>query len=153
MPEMWESEAVEAAEAREAEALAAEPPQTAPEESSALAVSVDDFAALEERVYRTVDLVKREREARKAAETRAAELQSRAMQVEARHAELESRATQAEARHAELEARAAQAEAQVLAHSPMVEQIQSELSGLRTEREHVRQRVEKLLQQLDALEL
>ena len=153
MPEMWESEAVEAAEAREAEALAAEAPQAAPEEPGALAVSVDDFAALEERVYRTVDLVKREREVRKAAEAHAAEMEARASHAEVRRGEFETRAMQAETRLAELEARAAQAEAQVLAHSPHVEQMQNELSGLRTEREHVRQRVEKLLQQLNGLEL
>ncbi len=58
MPETWEGQAVEA--------QAAEQPQAAHEEASALAVSVDDFAALEERVHRTVDLVKREREARSA---------------------------------------------------------------------------------------
>ncbi|MGO8757001.1 MAG: hypothetical protein ACLQG3_02640 [Terracidiphilus sp.] len=117
MPETWEGQAVEA--------QAAEQPQAAHEEASALAVSVDDFAALEERVHRTVDLVKREREARKAAETRAAEL----------------------------DARAVQAEAQVQAQSPKVEQLQSELGALRAEREQVRQRVERLLKQLDALEI
>ena len=34
-------------------------------EPGALAVSVDDFAALEERIRRAVDLVKRERQARR----------------------------------------------------------------------------------------
>ena len=66
MPEMGESQAVEAAEP--AQAQSAEQ-QAAHEEVAALAVSVDDFSALEERVHRTVDLVKREREARKAAES------------------------------------------------------------------------------------
>ena len=52
------------------------PLQEAPAEpaaaSGALAVSGDDFSALEERVLRAVDLVKRERQARAAAEERAA---------------------------------------------------------------------------------
>ena len=34
-----------------------------------------------------------------------------------------------------------------------MEQLQSELSALRAERDQVRQRVERLLEQLDALEL
>jgi len=96
----------------------AEQPQAAQEEPGALAVSVDDFSALEERVRRAVDVVKRERQARAAAEERATK-----------------------------------AEAQLHAQSPKVEQLQSELGALRAERDQVRQRVERLLKQLDALEL
>ena len=106
--------------------------QQAHEEPVALAVSVDDFSALEERVRRAVDVVKRERQARAA--------------VEARVAELETRATDSGAR-------AAQAETQLQAQTPLVERLESEISALRAERDHVRQRVEKLLAQLDALEL
>ena len=50
-----------------------EQPQAAPAEPGALAVSVDEFSALEERVRRAVELVKRERQARAAAEERAGE--------------------------------------------------------------------------------
>jgi hypothetical protein len=113
--------------------------QQVQEESGALAVSVDDFAALEDRVRRTVDVVKRERHARIAAEARAAEL--------------EGRAIQAETRQADIEARAAQAEALARSQSTEQEKLQSELSALRAERDQVRQRVERLLAQLDALEL
>lgn len=148
MPEFWESQATETATE-----MPAVQPQAAHEEAAALAVSVDDFSALEERVRRTVGLVKREREARAAAEHRAMELEARAVQAEARHAELEMRATNAEARHADLEARAAQAEAQIHAQSPKVEQLESELKALHAEREQVRQRVDRLLKELDALEL
>jgi chromosome segregation ATPase len=95
------------------------------EEPSALAVSADDFAALEERIHRAVELVKRERQARAGAETRSAEL----------------------------EARVTEAEAQLQAQSHMVEQLQRELHALRAERDQVRQRVERLLKQLDTLEL
>ena len=95
--------------------------QRAPEEldrrsPETLALSVDDFSALEERILRTVNLVKRERQARAAAEERA---------------------------------NAAEA---VRKHAPLVERLEAE-SSLRTERDHVRQRVERLLAQLDALEL
>ncbi len=106
--------------------------QAGHDERVALAVSADDFSALEERVRRAVDVVKRERQARAA--------------VESRVAELETRAT-------ESEARAAQAEAQLQGQTPLLERLENEMSALRTERDQVRQRVERLLAQLDALEL
>jgi chromosome segregation ATPase len=102
------------------------------EEPLALAVSADDFSALEDRVRRAVDVVKRERQARAGIETRVAELESRA---------------------AEAEARAAHAETQLQGQAPLLERLENEMSALRTERDQVRQRVEKLLAQLDALEL
>jgi len=102
------------------------------EEGVALAVSVDDFSALEDRVRRAVDVVKRERQARAAVESRAAELEMRAT---------------------EAEARAAEAETQLQAQAPLLERLESEMNALRTERDQVRQRVERLLAQLDALEL
>jgi hypothetical protein len=87
-------------------------------EPETLALSGDDFSALEERILRAVNLVKRERQVRAAAEERAA-----------------------------------LAEAQVREQTPLVEQLQKELNVLRAERGHVRQRVERLLAQLDSLEL
>jgi len=94
-------------------------------EPAALAVSLDDFAALEERVRRAVDLVKHEREARAAAE----------------------------ARIAEWEARAVRAESQVQSQSLVMENLENDMHALRAERDQVRQRVERLLKQLDSLEL
>ena len=91
----------------------------------ALSVSVDDFAALEERILRAVNLVKQERQARAAAE----------------------------AGVAQAEARAAQAEAELRNQAPLMERLQAELKSLKAERDHVRERVERLLKQLDALEL
>jgi hypothetical protein len=108
-----------------AEPASDEQPHNLHEEPAALAVSADDFASLEERILRAVELVKRERQARAASE----------------------------ARTAELEARVAPAEAQVQAQSLAVDQLQKELHALRAEREQVRERVERLLKQLDALEL
>jgi len=93
-------------------------PRVAVEEQGTLAVSADDFSALEERVARAVDLVKQERKAR-----------------------------------AEAEARAQKAEQQLHEQSPAVTQLQSEVSALRAERDQVRQRVDRLLKQLDALEV
>jgi len=93
-------------------------PQLALEEQGTLAVSADDFSALEDRIRRAVDLVRQERKAR-----------------------------------AEAEARAQKAEEQLQVQSPVVAQLQSEISALRAERDQVRQRVDRLLKQLDALEL
>lgn len=84
----------------------------------ALTMSSDDFAALEDRVLRAVMLVKEERQARLAAE-----------------------------------ARAAKAEADLRETAPQLEKLETELAALKSERDQVRQRVERLLQQLDALEL
>ena len=51
------------------------------------------------------------------------------------------------------EERATRAEAALGEQVPKVDQMQTELSALRSERDQVRTRVEKLLTQLDALEL
>ena len=87
-------------------------------EPAALTVSVDDFSSLEERILRAVEMVKRERQARAAAEERATH-----------------------------------AETQLHEQAPRIDQLQKEVHALEAEREHVRQRVERLLAQLDALEL
>ncbi len=107
----WESEVEE-------KPKRAQKPAEEPEDSEALALSADDFSALEERIRRAVELVKRERQARVAAEERAA-----------------------------------QAEAQLTGQGPVVDKLKEEVRALRAERDHVRQRVERLLAQLDALEL
>ncbi len=93
--------------------------------SDVLVLSSDEFTALEERILRAVNLVKRERLAR---------------------ADAEVRADAAEARVAALDA-------QLLEQTPQVDRLQAEIHTLRTERDQVRQRVERLLSQLDALEL
>jgi hypothetical protein len=108
---LWESEVAEgsAAQQRSAEQ---------PVGVGALALSADDFSALEERIVRAVELVKRERQGRIAAEEHAAKI-----------------------------------EAQLGEQAPLVDQLNAEVRSLRSERDHVRQRVERLLSQLDALEL
>lgn len=91
--------------------------------SGTLSVSADDFSALEERILRAVNLVKRERMERASAE-------ERALAAEAR---IEEQAEVAENLRRESENQ------------------QKEIENLRGEREQVRQRVERLLSQLDAL--
>jgi FtsZ-binding cell division protein ZapB len=95
-----------------------EKPRQQPAEAATLTLSADDFSALEERVLRAVEVVRRERHARVASE---------------------ERVTVAEAR--------------VHEGAAHLEQLEKEISALRAERDQVRERVERLLGQLDALEL
>ena len=111
----WESETEETPSRAK---QPAKHPAEQPAEPEALALSADDFSALEERIRRAVELVKREKQARIAAEERAA-----------------------------------LAEAQLTGQGPVVDKLKEEVRALRAERDHVRQRVERLLAQLDALEL
>lgn len=87
-------------------------------EPATLALSADDFAALEDRVLRAVELVRRERSGRTSAEERA--------------------------KHAEL---------QLHEQAAHIEQLERDAKQLHAERDHVRQRIEKLLKQLDSLEM
>lgn len=79
-------------------------------------ISVDEFQALEQKVLRAVEIVKREREARAAAEAQVASLNE-------------------------------QLEAQLTAQIA----VEAQLNTLMNERDAVRQRVEKMLQQMDEL--
>jgi hypothetical protein len=79
-------------------------------------ISVDEFQALEQKVLRAVEIVKREREARAAAEAEVASLRE----------QLETQLNSTIA-------------------------VESELTTLNKERETVRLRVEKMLQQMDEL--
>lgn len=87
-------------------------------EPETLAMSTNEFAALEERVLRAVNLVKRERMAR-----------------------------------SEAELRAVAAEEKVSEQTEIIENLNKEIGALRAEREAVKQRVDKVLSQLDALEV
>jgi len=88
------------------------------EQTGNLALSTSDFSELEDRVARTVRLVRTEREARAAAESRAESLDT-----------------------------------QLSEQLTLVKTLQEEIRGLNAERDSVRKRVEKLLTQLDSLEL
>ena len=87
---------------------------------STATITVDEFQALEQKVLRAVEIVKREREARAAAESEVAALR-------------------------------AQLEAQAATQGEALTAAQSELTALSKERDVVRQRVEKMLQQMDEL--
>lgn len=95
------------------------------EQPGTVALSAREFSALEERVLKAVELLKRERQARTEAETRAAEA----------------------------EARVEKADTQLREHEASADELRKEVSTLRSERNEVKQRVERLLGQLDALEL
>jgi uncharacterized protein involved in exopolysaccharide biosynthesis len=82
-------------------------------------ISVDEFLALEQKVLRTVELIRKEREARAAAEADCAAAKTEV-------AELQSQLAAAGS-------------------------AQSEVENLVREREVVRQRVEKMLAQMDEL--
>jgi hypothetical protein len=93
-------------------------------EHGTVALTADEFSALEERILRAVNLVKRERLARAAAEERATLAETKAS--EQIHTAEEQKKD--------------------------FESLQKEVDALRAERDHVRVRVERLLSQLDALE-
>ena len=97
-------------------------------------VSVDEFQALEQKVLRAVEIVKREREARAAAENEVRVLRE---QLAAQSAELERQVAAAQGR-----AEAAESEK---------EAAEGQIGALNHERDVVRQRVERLLQQMDEL--
>jgi hypothetical protein len=126
--------ATPSADVPEAEAAPASEPLTV--------LTADDFAALEDRILRTVSLIKREREARIAAEGQVAALESQKQALEEQSMHFE---TQCNALETQLK------EHETL--SPVLERLEREIDTLRAEREQVRQRVERLLGQLDALEL
>jgi hypothetical protein len=106
-------------------------PEAAASEPGTLALSADEFSALEERILRAVNLVKRERLAKTAAE-------ERATAAEARVAEQIRNVENLNRERDELQRESAN--------------LQREIDTLRSERDQVRQRVERLLSQLDALE-
>jgi hypothetical protein len=96
-------------------------------------ISVDEFQALEQKVLQTVELIKREREAKAAAE---AEVIAVTAELAARKEELESRGQEIVALREEL---AASGDAN------------AEVQHLKREREAVRLRVEKMLASIDEI--
>jgi chromosome segregation ATPase len=90
-----------------------------------LGLSMDEFSALEERIVRAVSLVRRERQARTAAEERANELEAKLNKPNQELARIEEE----------------------------LKQKTEEIATLNAERDQLRQRVERILTQLDSLEL
>ncbi|HXR38077.1 MAG TPA: hypothetical protein VN776_03255 [Terracidiphilus sp.] len=119
----WDAEVTqesqsESASQSEPEAQSESEPQDSAAGQGNLTLSASDFSALEDRILRAVDVVRRERQARAAAEERAA-----------------------------------RAEEQLREQAPLMEQLEKDLHALRAERDQVRERIGRLLGQLDALEL
>ena len=79
-------------------------------------ITADEFQALEQKVLRAVEIVKKEREARAAAEAEIASLRE-----------------------------------ELAAHKQNARVVETELTTLTKERDQVRVRVEKMLQQIDEL--
>lgn len=92
--------------------------------------SADEFQALEAKVMRAVEILKRERESRASAEAEVARLRERV--------EEQARAIEGLEQDRETQATAAEA-------------AQSELAVLQDERTEVRQRIERMLHQMDEL--
>ena len=84
--------------------------------NSGATISVDEFQALEQKVLRAVEIVRREREARAAAESEAAELRQQLDEL-----------------------------------TTASNNAQTQITTLNQEREAVKARVEKMLQQMDEL--
>ena len=107
-------------------AIAEHPPE--------MVMSADDFQALEERVLRTIQLLKGERELRHSVEQHAARLTQRVEEQAAHVARLEE-----------------QLNGRVEEQSAHVAQLQEQLGGMQQEREAVRVRIERLLKHIDEL--
>ena len=88
--------------------------------STSTIISADEFQALEQKVLRAIEIVKREREGRAAAEAEVATLRI-------------------------------QLAAQLTTHGEEVSGLQAQLAALTQEREAVRLRIEKVLNQIDEL--
>ncbi len=90
---------------------------------SAANISVDEFQALEQKVLRAVEIVRREREARAAAQAEAAAAKAETEALREQLADLTQASNAA----------------------------QTQITALNQERDSVRARVEKMLQQMDEL--
>jgi len=90
----WEPEVEEQTHLDNRNEVQPEPQLPAPSaEPAALTMSVDDFAGLEERILRAVEVVKRERQARAAAEERATDAESKLREQAPRIERLERNCT------------------------------------------------------------
>jgi chromosome segregation ATPase len=93
------------------------------------------FQALEQRVLRAIDLLRKERELRAAAEQRVQSAEEHTLELEI---QLEEKTLQLDQRDTHL-----------TQHFENIQRLESDLSQLQKERDAVRQRVERLLQHLD----
>lgn len=114
---------------------------------SAATISLDEFVALEQKVLQTVELIKKEREARATAESERdaalADLATAKSHLAAATSEAEALRTQLAAAETKL----TETEAKLTTHGDAA----TELAALQQERESTRKRVEGMLAKLDEL--
>ena len=104
------------------------------------------FQALEQRVLRAIELLRKERELRVVAEQLLHQAEEHSLEIERRFEEQTSQmSSEFSHKAAELEHHAAQVRDQ----AEQIRRLEGDLSQLQGERDTVRQRVEKLLQHLD----
>jgi uncharacterized protein (DUF3084 family) len=121
---------------------------------STATISVDEFMALEQKVLQTVELIKKERDARATAEAGRSEAEAAKAAVEAELTTAREEASHAKAELSvtQQELSAAQQEIGILKQDLDANgDVQSEVVALQQERETVRLRVEKMLAHLDEL--
>ncbi len=106
--------------------------------STSAPISADEFQALEHKVVRAVEIVRRERDARVAAEAEVTLLQQRLTESEL-------------LLHQERAEHAAQREADAVLLDRHNSTSRAQFSAIQHEREEVRERVEKLLRQMDEM--
>ncbi len=116
--------------------------------STSPTISTDEFQALEQRVLRAVDIVKREREARAAAEADITRLKAETATLEQQLTDAQTHATTLED---DLKSQKEHIANQEAAHADAKRSSEAELAALHNERADVRQRIERLLGQTDDL--
>jgi uncharacterized protein involved in exopolysaccharide biosynthesis len=124
-------------------------------------ISVDEFMALEQKVLQTVELIKKEREARigaeaarSSAEAAKASAEQAALAVEEAKAALEAELAAARAEESTLKAELSVASQEIAMLREQLRasgEAQNTVNALQQEREAVRVRVEKMLADLDEL--
>jgi hypothetical protein len=103
-------------------------------------ISVDEFQALEQKVLQTVELIKKERDARAAAEAQRSLAEAQCSVLESERTLFEHERNAALAEVAELREKLSASN-----------NSQAEIESLQREREAVRLRVEKMVAQMDEL--
>ena len=116
------------------------------QDQTAMDVQTAAFQSLEQRVLRAIDLLRKERELRVAAEQQLHQAEEHSLEIERRFEEQTSQmAAEFSHKGAELESHASQIRDQ----AEQIRRLEGDLSQLQGERDKVRLRVEKLLQHLD----
>jgi chromosome segregation ATPase len=113
-------------------------------EEAQLSIAADDFNALEQRVLRTVEMLKQEREGRMAAEQRVQALENSVRSLEDSGLSSEQRAENLQQRLSDAEHKLEELTAQAAQNADHVQTLEKE-------RETVRERVERLLKHLEEI--